>query len=148
NPDINGINPGYFASLGIRLLAGRDFTEADKKNSPRVAIINEAMAKKYFGDESPIGRRLGFRREAPDTYIVGVVQNVRGTNMRDENRRFVYLPYTRTERPGLVTFYVRAAGAPEHLLAAVRREVQRIDSTVPVVELKTMDAQVTEALSI
>jgi predicted permease len=148
SPDINGINPDYFGSLGIRLVAGRAFTEADKKNSPRVAIINQEMAKRYFRGESPIGRRLGFRREAPDTYIVGVVENVRGTNMRDENRRFVYLPYTRTERPGAVTYYVRAAGSPDHLLSAVRREVQRIDATIPVVGLKTMDAQVTEALSI
>jgi predicted permease len=148
SPDVNGISPAYMGTLGIRLLEGRDFTEADKKNAPKVVIINQVMAEKYFKGRSAVGRRIGFGHDEPNLLIVGVVGNVRGTNLRDANRRFVYFPYTATEKPGSLTYYVRAAGAPEHLIAAVRREVQRIDATLPVTELKTMEAQVSEALSI
>lgn len=148
SPDLARISPGYMSTLGVKLLAGREFTEADKKDKPKVAIINDVMARKYFGGQSPIGRRIGFGRSEPDTLIVGVVANTRGTNLRDENRRFVYRPYTTNEQPSSLTYYVRAAGAPQQLLPAVRREVQRIDPTLPVVELKTMDAQVSEALAV
>jgi predicted permease len=149
NPDLNHIGAGYFSTLGIRLLAGRDIAESDlRANAQRVVLINDVMAKKYFHGQSPIGKRLGFRRDQPDTVIIGVVENVRGTNMRDENRRFVYVPYTLNPRPNAMTYYVRTAGPPPQMAASVRSVMQRLDATLPLIDLRSMSVTVDQILAI
>ncbi|MGH9336551.1 MAG: FtsX-like permease family protein, partial [Vicinamibacteria bacterium] len=147
NPNGNGVAPEFFSTLGMPLVAGRDFTEGDDLKASRVAIVNEAFARYFYGDEDSLGRRFGFGR-APEAWIsiIGVVRDGKATSMREEPARVMYLPYTQRTDLGTVTFYVRAAMDPEHLGARIHDAVARVDSTLPVTDLKTMNRQIEESL--
>ena len=147
NPNFDGVGPGYFATMGIPLVRGREFSERDTTDAPRVAIINEAMAKYFFGETDPIGRRFGVGREpATSIEIVGVVRSVRSLTLRETPPRYAYLPYGQDESLTQLTFYVRAAGAEAHLAGAIRETVRRLDGNLPVFDMKSMEAQVAESL--
>jgi predicted permease len=146
NPDLNGVAPEFFWTLGIPLLSGREFTEADDLDAPRVAVVNENFARYFFGDDDPIGRRFSFGRDDGQVRIVGVAGNGKSMSLREEPERFFYLPYTQSRDLGGVTFYVRAALDPEALATRVREAVARVDSALPVTDLKTMDRQIEESL--
>ncbi|HEY7817353.1 MAG TPA: ADOP family duplicated permease, partial [Vicinamibacteria bacterium] len=146
NPDLNGIAPQFFETLEIPLLAGRDFTDADRLDAPRVAIVNEKFARYFFGDADPLGRRFTFRRDDTQVIIVGVVADGKSMSLREEPDRFLYLPYTQSRDLGSVTFYVRAQAAPEALAAGIREAAERVDSALPVTDLKTMNRQIEESL--
>jgi predicted permease len=147
NSHTNAVGPRYFSSMGIPLLSGREFDERDAKGAGKVALVNETMARRFFPPGQAVGRRLGFGRyNVTDMEIVGVVKDGKFANLRDEAPRFVYVPYAQQGRMAGVTFYVRAAGEPATLFAAVRQAVRDMDAGLPVVELKTMRAQVDESL--
>jgi predicted permease len=147
NPSVDGVGPRYFETMGISLLSGREFTERDVKNSPRVAVINETMAKYFFNGASPIGRRLGFGRgSATDIEIVGVARDVRSLELRNHPPRFIYIPYAQDESVTQLTFYVRAGVDERSTATAIRQAVQRVDSNLPIFEMKTMTVQVSESL--
>ena len=93
NPDVMAVSPDYFATLGIPVIAGRDFTSADRDGGPKVLVINEEMARFFFGKENPLGRRIGFGHDEPNIEIVGVVKDGKTENLRDPMRRRVYTPY-------------------------------------------------------
>ena len=106
NPHINTISPGYFRTMGIPLVAGREFTEADGATAPRVAIISEAMAHYFFG-QNPVGRRFGFGRgKATDIEIIGVVKDGKEMDLRKEAARF-YIPFDQDTDLGRMRFFVR-----------------------------------------
>lgn len=148
NPTINAVAPGYFSTMGMPLVLGREFRETDVLGAPRVAVVNETMAKYFWGTQNPIGRRFGFGRDENDNAIevVGVVRDAKFTTMRDEIQRFVYTPYMQAEAVDQMTFYVRsrpeAAGVP----GAARQVVHRLDPNLPIFDMKTMEAQVDESL--
>jgi predicted permease len=148
NPTFNAVGPGYFATLGMPLVMGREFRETDALGGPRVAIVNETMAKYFWGSENPIGRRFGFGRDDNDNSIevIGIVRDAKFATMRAEVPRFVYVPYMQEEALDQMTFYVRshpeAAGVP----GAARQIVQRLDPNLPIFDMKTMEAQVDESL--
>ncbi len=147
NPNVDGVGPRFFSTMGIPLIRGREFTDADAQGAPRVAIINETMAKRYFGDSNPVGRRFGFGRDrATEIEIVGVAQNVRTQQLRDEAPRFVYIPYAQNSELTQLTFFVRATGDPSSIGTGIRRTVQRLDANLPVFDMKTMEMQVAESL--
>jgi len=147
NPSVDGVGPRYFSTMGIPLISGREFREKDVQGAPRVAIINETMARRYWGDNSPIGRRMGFgRRQATDIEIVGVVRDIRSQQLREEAPRFVYIPYRQDESLTQLTYYVRAAGDESSIASGIRQAVQRLDSNLPIFDLKTMEVQVGESL--
>jgi predicted permease len=147
NPSVNGVGPGYFTTMGMPLVAGREFTERDTFGSSRVAVINQAMARQFFGDGPAVGHRFGFGRgSATDIEIVGVVRDSRSIELRDQPRKFVYVPYNQNEELTSLTFYVRTAAGTAPPAAAVRETVQRLDSALPVYDLKTMGVQVSESL--
>jgi predicted permease len=148
NPDFNAIGPGFFAAMGQPLVAGREFTVKDAAGAPRVAIINETMAKYYFGTESPLGRHIGSnaRAKTPDTEIVGVVKDSKTSTLRTEPRRFVYTPYPQENEIGQITFYVRARGSAASVGSSVRQVAQRVDPNLPVFDMKTMTTVVDESL--
>ena len=147
NPSVDGVGPRYFSTMGIPLVSGREFNEKDVQGAPRVAIINETMARRYWGDTSPIGRRFGFgRQQATDIEIVGVVKDVRSQELRAEAPRFVYIPYLQDESLTQLTYYVRAAGDESAVATAIRQTVQRLDPNLPVFDLKPMAIQVGESL--
>jgi predicted permease len=148
NPAVNGVSPGYFATMGMPLVAGRDFRPSDADGAPQVAIVNETMAKYFWGTENPIGRRFGWGRH-DGTYpieVIGVVRDSRFSTLRDEIPRFVYTPYAQQEIVDAMTFYVRTGPDAGGLAAAARQVVQRLDPNLPIFDLKTMEAQVDESL--
>jgi predicted permease len=148
NPNFNTVGPGFFSTLGIPLVAGRDFTEADAKDAPRVAVVNETFARYFFKDQDPLGRRFGLGRSGDrlDITIVGLVRDGKAASLREQPLRFVYTPYTQEPRVGSMTFYVRTAADLDALGGRLRKVVQRVDATLPVTELKTMRAQIAESL--
>lgn len=101
NPDMNGVGPAFFTTMGQPIVAGREFTVKDAAGAPKVAIINETMAKYFFGSQSPLGRHIGLAREAKaDVEIVGVVKDSKTSTLRTEPRRFVYTPYMQNDEIG------------------------------------------------
>jgi predicted permease len=147
NPSVDGVGPRYFETMGIPLVSGREFTERDVKGAPRVAIINETMAKYFFDGSSPIGRRFGFGRgTATDVEIVGVAKDVRSLELRDRAPRFIYTPYAQDESVTQLTYYVRAAQDARPTATALRQAVQRIDANLPIFDMKSMQVQVDESL--
>jgi len=147
NPDVNGVGPDLFATLGMPLLAGRDIDERDGAAAPKVAVVNETFARYFFGSRSPIGRHFGWGRSDPlQIEIVGVVRDAKFGNLRDSVPRFVYVPYAQNRDLGALTFYVRGQGGVAALSAAVREAVREVDPALPVVDLRTMRATIDESL--
>ena len=147
NPNTDGVGPRYFETMGISLIGGREFTDRDVKGAPRVAIVNEAMAKYFFGGSSALGRRFGFARgTATDIEIVGVAKDVRSLELRSSARRYIYIPYTQDEDVTQLTYYVRAAQDSPAMTTALRQAVQRIDPNLPIFDMKSMRVQVDESL--
>jgi predicted permease len=145
------VTPGFFATLGTRLIAGRDFEErAARQGADRLyrsAIVNASFARRYFGDASPIGHRIGFGTR-PDTKtnveIVGVVADFSYRGMREETEQ-AFFPFLDIPWSG-GTFYVRTHGKPENAFAAIRATVARLDSTLPILSLRTLEEQVARSL--
>jgi predicted permease len=149
NPNFNSVTPGFFTTLGIPLVAGRDIAESDVLDAPRVAVVNEVFARYFFKDQRAVGRRFGLGRTKDKGYdieIVGVVRDGKTASMREEPRRFVYVPFTQDERVSGLTYYVRSSAVPGSFGARLRAAVARVDPTLPVTDLKTMQAQIGESL--
>jgi predicted permease len=148
NPSVDGVGPRYFETMGIPLVSGREFTERDVIGAAKVAIINETMAKYFFGSSNPIGRRFGFGRGKPtDIEIVGVAKDVRSVELRDQPPRYVYIPYAQDDSVTQLTYYVRAARDDGGAIAAgIRQSVRRLDPNLPIFNMKTMAVQIDESL--
>ncbi|HTG16578.1 MAG TPA: ABC transporter permease, partial [Blastocatellia bacterium] len=145
----NWIGPGYFSTMGIPLLEGRELTASDTTNSPKVAVINEAMKRRFFADRDPVGLRFTFgsgERVRPDIQIVGVVKDSKHATVRDKVDPFAYLPYSQFKTAGNITFYVKTKQDAGAMAATLRREVQRLDGNLPVFNLKTVQRQIDESL--
>jgi len=143
---MNAISPGYFQTMGIRVLEGRDFDARDVKKNSKVAIVNRRFARHFFGDRSAVGRHLG-SGGGPDTKldieIIGVVADSLYEGPREGVRRQVFVPNWGN---GSVAFYVRTAIGSEPAYKALRNEVRKLDASLPVYELKTLEAQLDETL--
>ena len=149
NPDVDAVGPGYFATMGQPLIAGREFTVKDGTSAPKVAIINETMAKLYFGKTSPLGRHIAWGRDkTTNIEIVGLVKDARMSTLRNQVRRYVYTPYMQEPELGAMTFYVRARGSAESVAASVRAAALRVDPNLPIFDMKTMIQTVDESLFI
>ena len=147
NPRINGVGPSFFTTIGMPLVAGREFDARDVLGSPPVAVVNDAFARSYFKDTNPVGRRLGFGRdEKMSIEIVGVVRDARLDRMREEPERFVFVPAAQQDDLTGAVFYVRTDGDPSALATPVRAATREIDAALPVSDIKTMAAVVDESL--
>jgi predicted permease len=141
---MNALSPGYFDTMGIPLLEGRDFDRRDFKRDSKVAIVNEHFARHFFGDRSPIGRHLGQgRRGKLDIEIVGMVADTLYEGPREGVRRQVFVANWGN---GGVAFYVRGNLQSSALYGAIRGEVKRLDPSMPLYELKTLGRQLDETL--
>jgi putative ABC transport system permease protein len=148
NPYTDAVTPGYFATLGIPLLAGRDFTERDRLGAPRVAIVNDVFARKYFEGSSPVGRRFGFGGDRADAIeIVGEVRSSKYSQIEEKPHAVVYTPLLQEVNPRLLAAYLRTASAPRGLLPQTRRTVSQVDPALAITNPRTMDEQVAEALA-
>lgn len=142
------ITPQYFSTLNQPLLAGREFTPADAKGSPKVAVVNLAAAQKYFGSpQNALGRQIG-EGDKPDTTIVGVVGNVIHRSLRSEIAPGVYRPYSQIPNPVVgLQIYARTAAEPKQFESAIRKAVHQLDPTLVVDNMRTMEAQVARTAS-
>jgi len=149
NVDQNWVGPNFLATMGIPLLNGREFSEADSSSSPKVAIINEAMARRFFAARNPIGLHFGFgggKDVKLDTEIVGIVKDSKNTDVKTAARPFVFVPYAQSEHAGNATFYVRTNQDPVTLSGTVRNLIAGFDDNLPVYGVKTLTAQVDEIM--
>ncbi len=162
NPFCNAVSPGYFKTMGIPLLEGRDFDDRDVRyvaadpNPPptrlpsyQVAIVSESYARHYFGDRSPIGRHIGFGTN-PGTKtpieIIGVVKDAKYTNVRDEIPRTVYFAFMENDYAGGSVMYVRASGQPDAAFSAIRQAMRQLDPNIPMYRARTLEAQIDQSL--
>jgi predicted permease len=142
------VRENFLEAMGIPLLAGRPLSPQDDERAPRVVVVNQAFAKRFYPNESPLGKRFGFSVDkANQIEIVGVSGDAKYTSLREEIRPNVYIPWSQDLRfVGRMTFEVRAAGDPGALVAAVREAVRGIDSNLPVTDVKTQVEQANETL--
>ncbi len=148
NVNQDWVGPEFLATMGIPLLNGREFTEADSSTSPKVAIINEAMARRFFTGRNPVGQHFGFggKEVKIDIEIVGVVKDSKDIDVREHVSPYVFLPYSQSEHAGNATFYVRTNQDPAALAVSVRNLVEGVDSNLPVYDVKTLTAQVDDIM--
>lgn len=144
------VGPNYFASVGIPLLAGRDITERDTDGSPKVAVINEKMAKFYFGQANPLGKHVTVLDDSAQVVleIVGVSRDAVDHQLRgDVNRRF-YVSYFQNPgySSGPINFEIRTAGDPSGIMAAVRKAVQSVDSSLPTGDMTALTTLVDKSI--
>jgi putative ABC transport system permease protein len=149
---VRTISADYFKAMGIPLLAGRFFTEADRTGAPDVTIINEALARRYFPNADALGKRILSTRlqllggEPVTREIVGIVGDVRHFGLDIEPRAEMYLPYNQDAWPGM-NLMVRASTDPTALVAAVRNEIWAVDKDQPIYNVKSMEQRVAESTS-
>ena len=145
NARYNEVATDYFRTLGVPLIAGREFTTADDSGAPRVAIVNQAFAKKFGLGRDAVGKLMG--NGATDSLtmtIVGLVQDAKYNSVKDTIPPQFFVPYRQADRVGGMTYYVRTAMAPEQVLRTIPPLVARLDPDLPVEELKTLPQQVRE----
>jgi predicted permease len=147
--NLTQVYPDSFAALGIPLVAGRDFGPQDTKGSPEVVVINESMARLFFGRENPVGRRLGtaFEGRWCCYEIIGVVKDAKYISLREESRPMYYLPFAQADTRGQMTLVVRTAGDNAPLAAAIQREARALDPQMPRFEVETLAAQLDVSLT-
>ncbi len=159
-PYMNQISPNYFATLGVPIVLGRDFTVNDNREvkngpqpddwTPTTVMINEKFARRYFPGQNPIGRHLGFGTDPgthTDMEIIGVVKDIKYTNLRDDIPEQAFVPYLGAHFIGSMTVYLRTTSDPNQLMPTVRGKVRELDSNLPIYDLRTTEAQISNSLS-
>jgi putative ABC transport system permease protein len=148
--DAAEIGSNYFHTFRIPLLAGRDFTDADVLGTPRVAIVNQAFARKFNLGNTVVGKRMrpGAGRRPPDIEIVGLVADARYSQAKDPIQPQFFLPESQNPRLGALNFYLRSLQPAEGLVTAIRDTVRRIDATIPIENLRAVSAQATDVVTL
>jgi predicted permease len=159
---MNWIGAGYFTTLGVPLLAGRDFTDKDtqtvqhgdkpENTVPRVVMVNEKFAKRFFGSAgNALGRRVGYGIDPgtkTDMEIIGVIKDVKYTNLRDEVPVQLFEPYLANDFVSNMTVYARTSMKPDQFFSVVRSKVRGLDANLPLYGMRTMDDQISNSLLI
>jgi len=152
---IGQVTPNYFRTMGIPLGTGRYFTEQDNANAPRVAIVNEAMAKKLFPNEAALGKRiwspaLGMGTVNPNekfmATIVGVVGDVKHLGLERDAQPELYIPYSQNA-PGFLSLVIRTKGDPRDVIAGARHQVATIDASLALYDVMTMERRLSNLVA-
>ena len=142
---LNDIAPNFFETLHIPLVFGREFTDADRKDTTQVAIINEAMAKQFWPNENAVGKRFHFFGETLLREVVGVVRNTVVNAIGEEPQPLAYLPLTQDYAPA-VTMQVRTSRRPEAVSVTVRSQVQSLDTNLALTNMNTIGELIDQGL--
>ena len=164
NPYCNAVSPGYFKTMGIPVLRGREFDARDEGPAPkpsdpnvndgrangyRHAIVNQSFAKRFFGDADPIGRHIGFGLN-PGTptplEIVGVVRDSKYTGVRDDIPQQAFFPLLEERTPSSIVMYVKTTGDPSAVFTSAQRTLHDLDANVPMFNLRTLERQIDRSL--
>jgi putative ABC transport system permease protein len=141
------VTPGYFPTLGVRLLSGRDFSEADAADAPAVVMVNETFARYHWPGQDPIGRRMRVEGGTGDWMtVVGLVSDVRHLGPANPPRPEFYRPHLQLSF-SFMAFVVRTSGSPEAMVPAIRAAIRGIDSSQPMSGIKTMEQHLATALA-
>jgi putative ABC transport system permease protein len=144
---VRHVTAGYFTTMGIPLVAGREFTESDTPQAPFVAIVDQTLVRRFSAESSPLGIRLTMDQPARRTVeIVGVVGDVKPERMDGDTWPTIYIPYAQRPQSGM-TFALRTARPPLTLAAAMEREIHQLDPDQPVTDVRPMEQVVSEAVS-
>lgn len=146
----NSVGPGYFQTLGTQLIAGRDFDDRDTINSPRVAVVNEEFARKFFGTTNVVGRTFHMEAQAgkpePVYQIAGVVKNTKYYDLREDARAIGFVAVTQDKEPRAGTSYVvRIQGSPSQVINAIKGAVAQVNRSIDV-EFRMLSTQVKDSL--
>jgi predicted permease len=146
NARYNEVGAGFFRTMGATLLAGREFTDADVLGRPKVAIVNEAFARKFNLGQTPVGKLMATNgRDRPlDMEIVGFVKDAKNSDVRDPVPPMFYTPYRQDSLVGFMQFYIRSAADEAMLLRTVPSVVKRIDPNLPMEEFRSFESQIRE----
>ncbi len=142
--DYNQVGPAYFGTLGIPLLSGREFTRADDENAPLVAIVNQTMKARYWGDQDPIGRRLQVKDKWAQ--VIGIAADSKYKSMREDPKPFFYVPILQDFERGPV-LNIRTSEPLQNIAAALLREVRALDGNLSLYEVITLQEQVDRSTS-
>jgi predicted permease len=145
---INGnvIGPGFFTTLGIPLVAGRDFDEQDTEDRPPVVVMNETAVRMHFPGSDAIGKRVSFDGpQGPWREIVGIVRDSRYGSLGEPALPVIYMPVAQNHETGMM-LYVRASVPPSSLIGELRRQIQTLEPNLPVPEIRTMSENIGTSL--
>ena len=143
----NTVGAGYFQTMGTTLLKGREFTERDNVSSPKVAVINETMARRYWPDQDAVGKRFAITRGGPYLEVVGIARDGKYMFLGEDPRAFFYLPFEQNYR-GEMTLFVHNASDDAGVLAGVRQVVRELDGDLPIYDAKTMISHLRDGLAL
>jgi putative ABC transport system permease protein len=158
NVDYAYISPNYFSTMGIPLVAGREFTDADTATSHKVIIINQKLARRFFAGRNPIGLHItrgavgsnsgftGNKNTNPPMEIVGVVADSKWDSPRDDIVPFMYEPYSQDPQLGTLAFYVRTERDPAQMAATLHETIERLDLNLPINDMRTLTQQITDEM--
>ena len=151
NARYNEVGPAYFTTLGMQILAGREFDESDVQGAPKVAVINEAFARKFNLDpRQAVGKFMSSNPGASDgeldTEIVGLVRDAKYSEVKQEVPPLLFTPYRQNPRLGWISFYVRTSLSTDGLLGAIPGVFKQLDPNLPLEDLKTLDQQAKESV--
>jgi len=144
------VSPGYFSAMGMTLLAGRELNEQDREGTQKVAVVNERLARHFFGDAHlALGHHFGKGGGdvKTDIEIVGVVKDAKHTGVRQEVLRTIFTPYRQDPGSRGIAFYIRTVQAPETAEATVRQAMQTLDAKLVLDNFRTMQAQIDDNLT-
>ena len=146
SPNWSAVSPGYFRTLAMPILAGRAFTEQDDAAAAKVAVINETMARYFFKDGNPLGRKIGLE-DVADTEIIGVVRDAKYTDLREPPQRHMYMPVAQQDQLLDLTLVAHTTGDPRATADLVRGAVARVDSHLPLYHVTTLETQIDDSLT-
>jgi predicted permease len=147
--NIHIVRANFFETMEIPVQLGRSLSPRDDASAPSVVVINQTLARRFFPDENPVGKRIRFNPDRPDEVeIIGVAQDAKYTSLRDEIPPTIYVPWLQI-LPGLgqMNFEVRTAGDPTNFLAAIRQAVREVDGNLPLFDVKTQVEQASQSLA-
>jgi len=143
NSKYDEIGPGFFATVGVPLIAGRDIRETDTAAAPKVIVVNQEFVKEFLGGDNPIGMMLGFGKNPGfDTQIVGVVKDSHYSSVRQKIPPVFYRPWRQDPKIGSITFYVRTAMPVAEVVPQIRAAMRQIDRNLPLDDMRTLDDQI------
>ncbi|MES1259952.1 MAG: FtsX-like permease family protein, partial [Gemmatimonadota bacterium] len=142
NSRYNEVGPEYFSTLGVPLMAGREFTRADGLDAPRVAIVNQAFTRKFNLGANPVGKRMDRGNKKLDVLIVGLARDAKYSRVKDEVPPLFFTPVAQDSGRGFANYYVRTSLDPKLLVPAIPKVVAQLDPNLPVETLRTMPDQI------
>jgi len=143
---LNQIGPQFFTTFGTSLLRGREFSVQDTPESPKVVVVNDSLARRFFGTESPLGKSISLENYK-DLEIVGVAADAKYRNLKEAAPQTAYIPFSQYPRLGQRIVCVRTSSDATALVAGIRQEVRNLDPNLPVYNVKTFADQIDESVS-